>query len=122
VPGPMRNVGKPHSRATRAGGTRVLLLLPNECSLPVPPLPGGRKWSADERKLWKSLWTGPQANAWDDSFVPAVAAYIVHATAVYEGTASAWQAAEFRHLGAQLGLTPAGLLNLGWAIDQEGAS
>jgi len=32
------------------------------------------------------------------------------------GEASAWQAQEFRHLGAQLGLTPAGMASLGWVV------
>lgn len=48
--------------------------------------------------------------------MPAVAAYICHATAIYSGEASAWQAQEMRHLGAQLGLTPSGMLALGWVI------
>ena len=118
MPGPMRNPAKPHSRAHAQdrNGPRVL---PPECDLPVPSLPKGREWTREERRLWRTLWRGPQANAWDDSFLPAVAAYVAHASAIYDGTAAAWQAQEFRHLGNQLGLTPAGMLALGWLIADE---
>lgn len=116
MPGPMRNATKPHSRA-RTGAPKGPRVLPIQCSLPVPDLPAGRVWSDEETRLWTSIWTGPQANAYDDSFTAAVAAYVCHASAIYAGTASAWQAQEFRHLGAQLGLTPAGMLALGWVIE-----
>jgi hypothetical protein len=94
--------------------------LPAEgCALSIPALPGGAEWTKHERKLWRNLWKSPQANEWDDSFLAAVAAYVKHASAVYEGSASAWQAQEMRHLGAQLGLTPAGMHQLGWVIRHE---
>ncbi|WP_219717548.1 hypothetical protein [Zhihengliuella halotolerans] len=48
-----------------------------------------------------------------------MAAYICHSQAIYDGTASAWQAQEMRHLGEQLGLTPRGMLALGWEIAHE---
>jgi len=63
-----------------------------------------------------NLWRSPQATQYDDSYVPAVAAYVCHAAAVYSGAAAAWQAQEMRHLGAQLGLTPQGMAALGWVI------
>ena len=116
MPGPLRNAQKPRSRANPASSSG-LRFLPIECHLPVPALPKGRDWSPEERKLWRSIWKGPQGNAYDDSFVAAVAACVCHASAVYSGTASAWQAQEFRHLGAQLGLTPAGMASLGWVIE-----
>jgi hypothetical protein len=118
MPGPSANPLKPNSRRHR-GNTRStgLIELPAEgCTLPVPKLPSGRKWSPEERRLWRNLWGSPQATQWDDSFIPSVAAYICHATVVYEGTASAWQAQEMRHLGHQLGLTPSGMLALGWIV------
>jgi len=86
------------------------------CELPVPTLPKGREWTPEERRLWRNLWHSPQANEYDDSFIAAVAAYVCYASAVYGGEASAWQAQEMRHLGGQLGLTPAGMAALGWVI------
>lgn len=118
MPGPAANPLKPHSRRHR-GNTRTtgLIELPAEgCELPVPALPKSREWTPEEKKLWRNLWKSPQATQWDDSFIAAVAAYIVHATSVYGGTAAAWQAQEMRHLGHQLGLTPSGMLALGWVV------
>lgn len=116
--GPLRNALKPNSRANtgHARGAGIIHLPASGCDLPIPPLPKQRDWSADERKMWRNLWRSPQAVQWDDSFIAAVAAYVVHATAVYSGTAAAWAAQEMRHLGQQLGLTPAGLQALGWVI------
>ncbi len=120
MPGPAPNPAKLHSRHRSPGARSGLIELPAAgCSLPVPALPKPRDWSPEERKLWRNLWHSPQANEWDDSYVPAVAAYVCHATAVYSGTASAWQAQEMRHLGGQLGLTPSGMLALGWVVRHE---
>ena len=115
MPGPTSNANKPNSRRRRSGAHSGLIDLPAEgCVLPVPQLPKGRKWSPEERKLWQNLWKSPQADQWDDSYIAAVAAYVCHSTAIYSAEASAWQAQEFRHLGGQLGLTPAGMAALGW--------
>jgi len=120
MPGPKANPVKPNSRHRSPGVSSGLIELPAEgCSLPVPSLPKTRDWATEEKKLWRNLWKSPQANEWDDSFNPAVAAYICHAVAVYDDSASAWQAQEMRHLGGQLGLTPAGLLALGWVVRHE---
>lgn len=112
---PKANPSRPNSRH-RAG----LIELPAKCALPVPDMPGGRMWSDDERLLWGSLWTGPQATQWDDSFIPSLAAYICHFTAVMSGEAPAWAAQEMRHLAEQLGLTPRGMLALGWVLADDG--
>jgi hypothetical protein len=113
----MANRTKPNSRHGSSGARSGLIELPAEgCTLPVPKLPKSRDWSTEERKLWRNLWRSPQANEWDDSYLAAVAAYVCHASAVYGGVAAAWQAQEFRHLGAQLGLTPAGMSALGWVV------
>lgn len=120
MPGPMANPTKPRSRHRGTGARSGIIELPaGGCPLPVPPLPKGREWTPEDRKLWRNLWKSPQANEWDDSFLAAVAAYVVHAASVYSGTAAAWQAQEMRHLGAQLGLTPAGMHQLGWVIRHE---
>ena len=119
MPGPKPNPMKPNSRHRNSTRKSGLILLPAAgCTLPVPALPKMRDWSKEERALWRNLWRSPQATQWDDSYIAAVAAYIVHATAVYAGTASAWNAQEMRHLGAQLGLTPAGMLALGWVVEE----
>lgn len=120
MPGPQADPARPYSRHRPKSSSQGLVVLPNQCEFPVPPLPGGRAWSDDEKSLWESLWRGPQANEWDDSFIPSVAAYVCHFTAVLSGDASAWAAQEMRHLGEQLGLTPRGMRALGWTIAQAG--
>jgi hypothetical protein len=57
---------------------------------------------------------------WDDSFAPVVAMYVVHTCAVLSGSASAWMAAEARHLADRLGLTPTGLNSCGWRLPEPG--
>ncbi|MGY1452660.1 phage terminase small subunit [Streptomyces sp. ICN903] len=121
MPGPRPNPAKPYSRhrpkETRGG----LVLLPPTCDLPVPPLPPGREWSEAERQTWEELWTGPQANQWDDSFIPVVAMFVCHCSAILAGRASAWMAQEARHLSDRLGLTPQGMAALGWALPDSAA-
>jgi hypothetical protein len=116
VPGPLPNPAKSRSRHGARAGTGKLFVLPITCDDPVPDLPPGREWSDAERETWDLLWTGPQANRWDDSFVMAVAMYVSHTFAVLGGQGSAWHAQEARHLGDRLGLTPAGMAALGWAL------
>lgn len=121
MPGPARNMMKQNSRAYRGSTYKPgLIALPAEgCTLPVPPMPKEKKWSPEQRKLWKSLWTSPQATQWDSALIPSVAAYVVYTTAVYEGTVTAWSAAEQRHLANQLGLTPQAMSTLGWYIRED---
>lgn len=122
MPGPASNPMKTNSRRCRTANVRgtIVELPPEGCDLPVPKMPAGRDWSKEERALWRNLWKSPQAVMWDDSFVPAVASYVIHTTAIYAGTAAAWTAQEHRHIGAQLGLTPQGMLSLGWVV-RDGA-
>ncbi|MFF4792310.1 hypothetical protein ACFY2M_21620 [Streptomyces sp. NPDC001276] len=122
MPGPMPNPAKDRSRYTasraseRAGGIRRLVVLPPVCTDPVPDLPPGRDWSDAERQTWEELWTGPQANEWDDSFIPVVAMFVCHCSNILGGQASAWMAQEARHLSDRLGLTPQGMAALGWQL------
>ena len=120
--GPKADPSKPYSRFRARETARKLVVLPAECTLPVPKLPAGRAWSAEDRRTWRDLWKSPQATMWDDSYVPAVAMYVSHVAAVLSGDASAWQAQEARHMGDQLGLTPRGLLALGWVLPEGGGS
>lgn len=117
--GPKRDPSKPNSRAHRDGKGGLVKLPAAGCDLPVPNLPRGRDWSEQEQETWETIWTSPMAVMYDDTYIPAVAAYVAHATSIYGGKSSAWEAAEFRHLGDKLGLTPAGLMGLGWVIDSE---
>lgn len=114
-----RNVTKPHSRANRGTvGSRLALIdLPAEGSdLPVPGIPTGREWSKSERSRWRELWKSPQATQWDETATGTVAMLVVYESAVFAGTASAWQAQEARHAAESLGLTPRALVQLGWRI------
>lgn len=121
MPGPMPNPAKDRSRysasrASEKGASRRVIVLPAVCTDPVPDMPPGREWSDAEAEMWETLWTGPQANEWDDSFIMAVAMYVANTFAVLAGTGSAWQAQEARHLSDRLGLTPQGMASLGWQM------
>ena len=123
MPGPSRNVAKPHSRARRAPSQSpraALVSLPaTGCTLPVPSMPKGRAWSIAERARWAELWSSPQAVMWDESATGIAALVVVYEQAVYSGDASAWQAKELRHASEALGLTPLALAMLGWAITDD---
>jgi hypothetical protein len=121
MPGPSRNHAAPNSRGHRrpiAASQRAALVdLPAAgTDLPVPPMPDGRDWSDAERARWDELWRSPQSCMWDDSARGTVAALIVFETAILDGSATAWQAAEARHASEALGLTPRAMANLGWRI------
>jgi hypothetical protein len=123
MPAP-RNVAKPNSRAHRRPVTpaarAALVSLPaTGCDLPVPSLPKGREWAASERARWRELWKSPQATQWDDSVSGTVAILVVYESAIYSGSASAWQAQEARYAGDALGLTPKAMAALGWGIVDE---
>ncbi|OLT32602.1 hypothetical protein BJF82_11750 [Kytococcus sp. CUA-901] len=66
------------------------------------------------------MWRSPQATQYDDTASGTVAALIIFESALYEGTASAWQAQEMRYAAEALGLTPRALNQLGWRIVEEG--
>lgn len=118
VASPTPDPSRPHSRYRR---THNVVVLPAEgCSLPPPRMPKGREWTAAQRALWRELWRSPQAVMWDDSYTSTVAMYVSHVSAVLEGTASAWQAQEARHLSDRLGLSPAGMLACGWRLPDPG--
>lgn len=116
-----RNPAKPHSRAHRrpvsSGPRSALIDLPaTGCTLPVPKLPPGRIWTTAERARWRELWQSPQATQWDDTCRGTVAVLIAYESAIWDGTASAWQAQECRYASQALGLTPQALVALGWRI------
>lgn len=117
-----RNASKPRSRAHRGtvGSRQALTDLPAAgCDLPVPPMPTGREWEKPERDRWAELWQSPQATQWDETARGTVAALVIFESAIYAGTASAWQAQEARYAAEALGLTPRALGQLGWRIVDE---
>lgn len=116
---PKRNPLKPYSRAHRGnlGSRQALVELPaTGCSLPVPDMPPGREWAASEQSRWNELWSSPQATQWDETARGTVACLIIYETAIFTGSASAWQAQESRYASESLGLTPKSLTALGWRI------
>ena len=117
--GTQPNFTKPNSRAHRRPSQRAaLVLLPAEgCTLPVPDLPAGREWSEVERDRWEQLWTSPQATQWDETASGTVALLVTYETLLLAGQGSAWTAAEARHCGDALGLTPRAMAALGWAVE-----
>ncbi len=119
--GTPRNVAKPNSRAHRrppqlASRAALVDLPASGCGLPVPDLPAGRKWTADDRARWEELWSSPQAVMWDDTARGTVAVLLVYEAAVLADLASAWQAQEARYAAEALGLTPRAMASLGWRI------
>lgn len=118
MPAP-RNAAKANSRVNRGTlGARVpLVALPSGgCDLPVPDPPAGCVWSDAQRSRWEELWRSPQATQWDETARGTVALVVLYEAAVFEGTASAWQAQELRYAAEALGLTPRALASLGWQI------
>ena len=68
-------------------------------------------------RRWSELWQPPQANQWDETQRGTVAALVIHeSAAIFDGSASAWQAQEARYAAEALGLTPRALAALGWRI------
>jgi hypothetical protein len=121
--GTPRNATKAHSRAHRrppqAAARAALVDLPAAgCELPVPELPAGRVWTADDSARWDELWQSPQAVMWDDTARGTVAVLVVYEAAILAGSASAWQAQEARYAAEALGLTPKAMAALGWRIVQ----
>lgn len=120
---PKRNPQKPHSRVHRGTvGSRLALIdLPAAgCDLPVPALPGRREWTVDEQDRWRELWQSPQATQWDETARGTVAVLVAYEGAILSGSASAWQAQEYRHSAESLGLTPRALVSLGGASFRTG--
>lgn len=118
MPAP-RNPARPNSRAHRGsvGAKNPIIELPADgCDLPVPRMPRGPEWTAAQRARWRDLWRSPQATQWDETAVGTVASLLIYETAIWAGTASAWQAQEARYAAEALGLTPKAMVAMGWRI------
>ena len=113
------NTSKTRTLSTRngLGSTRTLTILALEHGIPAPTPPSGTDFDAAERKTWRALWKGPQGAIWDESYTPAVAAYVLLSHKLYRGEGTAWVASEQRALGDSLGLSPKGLTALGYILE-----
>ena len=101
-----------------------LMALPNEgFSGEVPefplPFPEDDSVGVREREIWREAWGFPQAAAWSrESWRwPVVAEYCrLKATVEANPAANAALVAQLHRFRDQIGLTPAGLKENGWAI------
>ncbi|WP_455567961.1 phage terminase small subunit [Streptomyces ardesiacus] len=117
-PGPKPNPGAKFSRH-RGDERPVTYLPPDGCPDDPPPLPPGRTWSEAEAEHWQELWTSPQADVWEDSAGLAVAALVVATSTILGGgRPSAQLIGEQRALMAELGLTPASMERMRWAVGE----
>lgn len=83
--------------------------------VPVFPLPDV---SAREDELWKRLWKTPQAVAWSREKwrQHSVAMYVRVSVRAEDPEAPAGVLAQLHRFADQIGMTPAGLKENGWAI------
>lgn len=117
-PGPKPNPSAKHSR--HANDPRPITYLPPDgCTDDPPPLPMGRAWTEAEADHFDRLWRSPQAEVWDESVMPVVAALVVATSATLSGNRpSAQLVGELRALASELGLTPSAMARLRWVIDE----
>lgn len=116
-----RSGPRPDPNSLRSLKRGVLLVtLPEKYDGPVPDLPLTRR-TRRELQLWAEAWTTPQANAWArEPWRWRTVAMWVRAVARSEAADSSVSliAASIR-LADQIGLTPAGLRENGWAIARD---
>ncbi|MFD5384511.1 hypothetical protein ACFWMG_05950 [Streptomyces sp. NPDC127074] len=113
-----RNPSAPYSRfrSGAASPATKAVVLPPECPYDPPPVPACVDWDDDQRARWDDLWKSPQATMWDQSAAVVVAVLVTDERAILTGSASAWQAQEWRYATTALGLTPEALQKLNWTI------
>lgn len=125
MPGPAPKPIDQRARGAR-GSTPVLLLPsagPSEDGPRFPLLPVAAGELSDfvndrERAVWDELWHTPQAHAWRKlGWFHNVAVYVRLLVRAELGDAKA--PAEVRQWSDRLGLTPASMQKLGWAVDGD---
>lgn len=86
--------------------------------VPRCPLPAA---TARERAMWKLVWSYPQGAAWaaEPWRQLAVSQYVRLAVRAEDAEAPASLIASLHRFADQIGLTPAGLKENGWAISQD---
>lgn len=75
-----------------------------------------------EAQVWKQVWKFPQAEVWAEQnwFIPLVAHYVRISVVCESAEAKAADRAAMLRLADQVGLTPAGLAQNLWKIEQPG--
>jgi hypothetical protein len=118
-PAPDPNSGRSDARGLR------LTALPASYDGPVPefPLPG---LSVREAEVWAETWRLPQANAWSlpsESWrVRTVAMWVRLSVRCEDPDASASLLGQLHRFADQVGLTTAGLAEMGWQVAADEVS
>lgn len=86
----------------------------------LPAWPLTLKATAAEREVWRQVWRTPQASAWisEPWRHPAVALYCRYRVRMEQPDAPAALGATVIRLADQIGLTPAGLRENGWELEE----
>lgn len=117
-----RNGGGPDPKSARSDklGVRFGKLPAAGYTGRVPAWPLEPKATARERALWKALWRSPQAAAWitEPWRWETVAVYVRWRTRMHDPDAPAAIGATVIRLADQIGLTPAGLRDNRWEIQE----
>lgn len=104
-------------RSDRRGVSLTALPASYDKPAPVFPLPG---LSVRESEVWAETWTLPQANAWalpSESWrVRAVAMWVRLSVRCEDPDASASLLGQLHRFADQIGMTTAGLAEMGWRV------
>ena len=88
----------------------------------VPAFPLDNE-TADESALWVKAWTWPQANAWampgNEYMVHTVAMWVRVSVRAQKSDAPVALWAQIHRFADQVGLTTAGLSEMGWAVAKD---
>lgn len=108
----------PNSARSEARGVkyRRLPLAGRSGRAPAFPLPGR---SVREGQVWREAWKSPQAVAWESEpwRWPVVAMWVRVSVRCEDREAPAGLFAQLHRLADQIGMTPAGLRENGWLIE-----
>lgn len=109
---------KPDDQRARRNARPAKVYLPAAGRKGKPPAWPLASSTADELALWKTLWTMPQAVAWEAQRVERVVAQYVRWT-LYAEAGAIKAAPEARQLGDRLGMSPLAMRRLEWEIVED---
>jgi len=113
----------PNSERTERRGIKFTELPADGYDGEVPEWPLEPGPTATEQRYWERAWRTPQAWAWaqpsEQWRVPSVARWVRLAVRCDELDAGAAHLAQLHRFADQIGMTPAGLRENGWAIKQD---